>query len=171
LSKKLLIPGICLAACLTLIFLGTLFYLLTSYSISKMQSRSMVPSIRPGDRVITHLGAYSDSGPERWDIVIFRPPFDDDAMFCCRVVGLPGETILIESDRVTVDEKELEFPPHLRNLKYLPEEREKYGMGTPSAIPPDAYFVLGDNSEWARDSRFWGFLERKRIFGKVVNRR
>ena len=101
--------------------------------------------------------------PERWDLVVFRPPFDPDVQFVMRVVGLPGEKIVIKDGRVTADGDPLSPPEELAGITYTSSSpsdqpwRETY-WGTeqnPAELADDEYFVLGDYTARSRDSRLW----------------
>jgi signal peptidase I len=98
--------------------------------------------------------------PERWDIIVFRMPEDPKVIFCKRLVGLPGETVTIRDGAVWVDGKKQTPPESCRGIEYLdhvgqwPEEVWG-GEAKPAKLGPDEYFVLGDFSAYARDSRFW----------------
>ena len=139
---------------------------------------AMEPTIKAGQRVKVDLAAYKQHAPERWDIVIFKHPESpgDDSPSMMRIVGLPGETIQMQPDGIIIDGEPLEIPPKLKTLTYgsikppFPSI-SKTGQPLPAyplKIPDSSYFVLGDNSLQAYDSRFLGVLTGKAILGKVV---
>jgi len=109
----------------------------------------------PGDRIFVAKFLK----PGRWDVAAFELPSDRSITYIKRIVGLPGETIHIEKGSVFANGKQLEFPPHLTGLNYVTRigmHDVKWGTkNNPAVLGPDEYFVLGDNTEGALDSRFW----------------
>jgi signal peptidase I len=111
---------------------------------------------------------------ERGDVVVFKYPVEPDRDFIKRVIGLPGETIEVRERKVYVDGKPLD-EPYAHYL--LPasagdfhevtsfDVRERYG---PVTVPPDQFFVMGDNRDNSQDSRYWGFLPRELVKGKAL---
>src|SRR5262245_26453481 len=109
---------IIVAAALFLALAGMATYFLIYYRVVLVPTGSMANTIIPGDKVLCrmHVGEI-----KRGDIVIFKLPTDPKAMYMHRVIGLPGETILVKGHRVFVNEKEL---PEERALVRLTEEPE-----------------------------------------------
>ena len=99
--------------------------------------------------------------PRRGDVIVFKYPLDPSRDFVKRVIGLPGETVEIHRGTVKIDGKALEEP-------YL-EERDLSSLG-PVLVPPDSYFVVGDNRDGSSDSRQWGPVPLENIVGKVLVR-
>jgi signal peptidase I len=149
-------PKYVTASLLLLLFLGC------SKTIYHMPSSSMDPTIPPGSRVKVDRCAYKEAKPARFDLVAFKPPDHPRATFVFRVLGLPGETIEITEKGVLVNVEMLEIP---EGLEYLPESRGKNKM----TLDEDEYFLLGDNTKAAKDSRFFGAIPGNRIIGKVVD--
>jgi signal peptidase I len=105
---------------------------------------------------------------ERNDIVVFRAPNNDKQYYIKRVVGLPGETIEVESGEVTIYNDE---NPNGKILEqeYLPEGRKTNGSRK-VIIADDEYYVLGDNRPASSDSRSFGPLSKNDVIGKVLLR-
>ena len=98
----------------------------------------------------------------RQEIVIFKPPFAPDTPdYVKRVIGLPGDTLEIHGGAVWVNGKKLNEP----YLDGPMNPQEHFG---PLKVPPDSYFVMGDNRENSYDSRYWGFVPRHAIIGAPV---
>jgi signal peptidase I len=111
----------------------------------------------PGDRFL----AAKFLAPRRWDVVVFQYPEDPSTLYVMRLVGLPGETVHIERGAVWIDGKELEPPDSLRGIQYLSELADCpfelwATKDRPAVLGEDEYFVLGDFSPQAKDSRLWG---------------
>ena len=99
--------------------------------------------------------------PRRWDLIVFRYPEDPSTSYLKRLVGLPGEEIVIKDGQVWTNGKKLTPPDSIRGIEYLSEMPDGYGgklwgsPDMPAKLGPDEYFVLGDFSALAKDSRFW----------------
>ena len=98
--------------------------------------------------------------PQRWDVIVFRDPEDSKTNFCKRLVGLPGETVTIRDGAVWIDGKKQTPPDSCKGIEYL-DRIEGVSMALwgsearPATLGHDEYFVLGDFSTHARDSRLW----------------
>lgn len=128
-------------------------------------SGSMEHTISPGDRVIGNRLAYIVEEPERGDIVIFKYPDDEEQLFVKRVIGLPGETVIIEDAKVYIGEELLEE-------RYLKEEWTIDNGPYTFEIPEGSYLVLGDNRNNSKDARYWEntYVEEDKILGEAVFR-
>ena len=115
------------------------------------------------DRIFGIRLAYVLGDPQRLDIVIFRYPDDESQLFIKRIIGLPGETVEIIDGKVYIDGSETPLDD-----SFTPETPTgNYG---PYTVPENCYFMLGDNRNNSKDSRFWQntFVERDAILGKAV---
>ena len=164
--------------------LGIQAFLVKPYQIP---SESMEPTLDVGQRVLvnrifTRLG----DDPDRGDVIVFHPPAgadnnqcgapqkkgqacamptseEGDTNFIKRVVGLPGDTLAIKNGIPIVNGKPYEGDFDIRPC---------HGLGdcdfpTPITIPPDHYFMMGDNRGASDDSRFWGPVPRDWIIGQA----
>ena len=130
---------------------------------AKIPSPSMEDTIMTGDRIFGNRLAYVFGDPQRFDIVIFRYPDDESQLFIKRIIGLPGETVEIIDGKVYIDGSETPLDD-----SFTPETPTgNYG---PYTVPENCYFMLGDNRNNSKDSRFWQntFVERDAILGKAV---
>jgi signal peptidase I len=98
--------------------------------------------------------------PRRWDVVVFQYPEDPAILYVMRLVGLPGETIQIEDGAVLVNGKRIEPPQSVRDIEWSSElspwRTNLWGSkDRPAVLGTDEYFVLGDFSPQAKDSRLW----------------
>lgn len=129
-------------------------------------SESMVPTLQVGDRVLVNKLSYRLHDPRRGDVVVFRAPpaaaAGDVKDLVKRVVGLPGDRIEGRDGRVYVNGRRIREP-------YLPSEVRSRDFG-PVAVPPDTYYVLGDNRPFSKDSTFFGPVRRSDIVGRVFVR-
>ncbi|MBI5646487.1 MAG: signal peptidase I [Ignavibacteriae bacterium] len=127
-----------------------------------LQSSSMEPTIPNGSRFNILFSAYQSNEPRRFDIVAFQPPDSDLGVWVCRIIGLPGESMAISGHGVMINGKALVLPT---GLKYSPGATG----GKEIKLSATAYYLLGDNTEEAIDSRILGPIERSSILGKVTN--
>jgi signal peptidase I len=108
----------------------------------------------------------------RGDIVVFKYPEEPERDFIKRVIGLPGDTLELRAKNVYINGKALDEPyVHFLTAASMGSEvtsadvREHYG---PVTVPPDQYFMMGDNRDNSQDSRYWGFLPRGYVKGKAL---
>lgn len=127
---------------------------------------SMEPNFDTGDYLIVDELTYKLTDPKRGDVVVLRPPYDETKHFIKRIIGLPGETIDVQGNVVTIYNKE--HPNGFRLVEpYLEFQSDKEKRLT---LGKDEYFVMGDNRTVSYDSRSWGVLPRKDITGRAFLR-
>jgi signal peptidase I len=137
----------------------------------KIPSGSMYPTLKIGDRLFVNKFIYRFRDPQRWDIIVFKYPEDPSKDFIKRLVGLSGETVEIRNGAVFVNGVKQSPPKEIANNVYYNTDEGDYGaINQKVVVPPDHYFVLGDNSGNSRDSRMWGFVSRKKLVGKAFVR-
>ncbi|MGZ4975318.1 MAG: signal peptidase I [Limisphaerales bacterium] len=142
--------------------------LLSGCQKASLVSSSMAPTIKPGETVTIDYISYAVAPPKRWDVIAFEPPMITNQVWLMRVIGLPGETVLFTNGTFTVNGTPVTLPAHLTNVVYVAAGR--IGVASPFTVPSNRYFVVGDNSANANDSRFWGALPRTNILGRVRNK-
>jgi signal peptidase I len=120
----------------------------------------------PLDRVLptTHQGStdYLFGGPQRGDVVVFRAPTQPDKDFIKRVIGLPGDTILVKNGQVIVNGQRLDEP-----YIHFPATYTYPFDGQPRQVPDGNYFVLGDNRPNSSDSHLGWFVPVDNLVGKA----
>lgn len=137
---------------------------------------SMAPTIEPRDRIVADL----ISEPRRWDVIVFRAPHEPRSFYTSRLIELPGETVEIVGDDIKINGVVVPKPAGLEWLKHDGVMRvggaAGHGCtGAPMTLGADEFYVLGDNTKQALDSRFWptaagiqtGALPRGNIKGVV----
>ena len=149
----------------------------------KIPTGSMEPNLLVGDHLLVNKFVFAPGAAERallpirdvrrGDVVVFKYPEDPERDFIKRVIGLPGETVELKDRRIHVNGRPIDEP----YAHYLPRDassgfgsisgdvRDTYG---PVVVPPDAYFVMGDNRDNSQDSRYWGFLPRDFVKGRAL---
>jgi signal peptidase I len=147
----------------------------------RIPSSSMEPTLhcaRPAagcearfsDRVLANRFIYHFRDPQRGDVIVFETPPAAKAKcgaggtFVKRIIGLPRERVQVRIRRgaayVYIDGKRLEEP-------YIEQDRRDIGPAESFRVPPDHYFVMGDNRSQSCDSRVWGSVPRENLIGKV----
>ena len=163
----------------------------------RIPSGSMMPTLLQGDFIFVKKYAYGlrlpvletkflDTGePERGDVVVFRLPSDPTVNYIKRVVGLPGDRIEYDGHRLRINGEEVELQrdaetPDFRGMAQFTEtlgdrdhailvERRDYMMRDGAyEVPEGAYFVMGDNRDNSRDSRFIGAIPESYLVGEAV---
>jgi signal peptidase I len=131
---------------------------------------SMEPTFYTGEYLVINELSYHLGSPQRGDIVVFKYPKDNTQYFIKRIIGLPGETVTIEDNKVIIKNKD---NPNGFVLKedYLGagETTFPYGSNT-RTLGSEEYYVLGDNRLASSDSRFWGPVPKNDLVGKVFIR-
>lgn len=129
---------------------------------------SMEPTFENGEYLIVDELSYLLRSPWRGEVTVFRYPQDPAKFFIKRIIGLPGETVIIKDGSVLIQNdahpdgvllKETYLPP---SLETAPNEHTTLGAGE--------YFVLGDNRLKSFDSRQWGILNEKFLVGRTFLR-
>lgn len=145
---------------LSVSFVHSPFDTLHSYYIP---TGSMSPAIEIGDRVI----AVNDNrNVHRGDVVVFNPPkIEDGKDFLKRCIAVPGDSLLIHGDSVYINGKKLDERYAVGATNFNGFSNAKIIEGT---VPADSYVMLGDNREHSLDSRYFGYVPRDRIKGKVL---
>ena len=132
----------------------------------KIPSGSMRPTLMEGDRILVSKFLYRFREPKRGEIIVFRYPENPKRPFIKRLVALGGEQVEIKDGHVLINN----LPPSEPTLQvfYYYNQGEFGQEGDVAQVPPDAYFVLGDNSSSSHDSRFWGFVPKPLVIGKAL---
>lgn len=133
---------------------------------ASIPSASMEDTIMTGDRVIGLRFAYWFSDVKRGDIVIFKYPDDERQLFVKRVIGLPGETVEIKDGKVYIDGSA--EPLEEEYLKDTPRVDLDVSNGV-YEVPEGYYFMLGDNRNFSKDSRYWEnkYVAKDKIIGEA----
>ncbi|HUZ92643.1 MAG TPA: signal peptidase I [Candidatus Paceibacterota bacterium] len=126
---------------------------------------SMVPTFEDGNYLLIDELTFHFRAPERGEVIVFKYPKDTSTYFIKRIIGLPGERILINGGKVTVYNKA--NPQGLTlDETYLPSSFKTTGSED-ITLGPSEYFMMGDNREASFDSRSWGPMPANDIVGLV----
>ena len=151
---------------LEIVFLALVLYVVIQYAVQTVHvlGSSMYGTLHDNDLLVASKISYKLHQPQRGDIIVFKPPDEASRDFIKRIIGLPGERIKIANSVVYIN-------GHVLNEPYLPE-RWTYNNNWPQTgqdqlIPPDQYFVMGDNRNHSSDSRTFNFIDLSSILGKA----
>jgi len=148
------------------------FILLGVFAVQPVvvEGTSMLPQLNDGERLLVNKLVYykwnsvSWGHLERGDIVVFWYPSDPDKSYVKRIIGLPGETVEVRNGKVYINGRELNEPYidtiHNQNLR----------ENVIKNVDQHYYFVMGDNRDNSSDSRVWGLVPEKYIYGKAFFR-
>jgi signal peptidase I len=140
------------------------FFLITFVAQAfRVQGTSMEPQLSDGERIVVNKFVYRFRPIERGDVVVFWYPRDPSVSFIKRVVALPGDTVEIRSGRLLVNGV---VDPE----SYLPAAYRDHDNFPPTEIAKGFYFVLGDHRRSSNDSRSWGEVPERYIYGRAVFR-
>lgn len=146
------------------IFLVIYVFLFRPFQVN---GQSMYPNFQDGEYVLTNLITLRFHTPVRGDVIVFQAPPDPEKDFIKRVIGEPGDTIMIHEGDVYVNGKKLDQGKFLAsnvksyNGSFLHEDET-------ITVPQGQYFVMGDNRAFSSDSREWGFVKKDEIIGSSM---
>jgi signal peptidase I len=126
---------------------------------------SMLPTFYDSEYLIVDELSYFLRAPKRGEVVVFRYPKDPSKYFIKRIIGLPGETVIVDGNRVTIinifGEAETIQEPYVT---------ENFNSDAETTLGQNEYFVMGDNRNVSHDSRAWGALPKDLITGRAFVR-
>src|SRR6201993_3746305 len=131
------------------------------YQPVKVEGTSMAPLLSDQERIFINKFVYRFEPIQRGDVVVFWYPLDHSKSFIKRVIGLPGETVEIRQGTVYVDGKQLKE-------SYVPPQYEDLSDYGPVRVPPNMFFVMGDHRISSNDSRVFGPVPSRFIYGRAV---
>jgi signal peptidase I len=130
---------------------------------------SMDTTFENGHYIIVDQLTYRFEEPQRGDVVVFKYPQDPSKYFIKRIIGLPGEAVVISQGQVLIGESATSTEGVVLPEPYVDEDR-KTGESLKRVLEDDEYFVMGDNRAASSDSRVWGPLHERHIVGRAAIR-
>ena len=153
----------------TLVISLAIFILIYKFLFQPHQvdGRSMEPTFHNGEYILTDKVSYRFHSPKRGDVIVFHSPQDERVDFIKRIIGVPGDTVMIKNKVVYLNGQPLDEPYINDGITnhdtFLREGREV-------EVPSGNYIVMGDNRLHSSDSRHWGFVSYDEIVGRVFFR-
>jgi signal peptidase I len=133
------------------------------YQPVKVEGTSMQPELLDQERIFVNKFLYHFEEIHRGDIVVFWYPKDPSKSFIKRVVGVPGDLVAIRDGHVYINGE-------LLQERYVPRGYQDFDSYPPTRVKDGHYYVLGDHRNASNDSRSWGLVPRRFIYGKAVFR-
>jgi len=137
------------------------FIIIFLYQPVKVEGTSMMPGLEDQERIFVNKFVYRWEPIERGDIVVFRYPRDTSKSYIKRVIGVAGDRVRIENGKVFVNGEALDED-------YVPSEYADARSYGEVKVPPNSFFVLGDHRTMSNDSRDFGPVNERYIYGKAV---
>jgi signal peptidase I len=137
------------------------FIIIFLYQPVKVEGTSMMPGLEDQERIFVNKFVYRWEPIERGDIVVFRYPRDTSKSYIKRVIGVAGDRIRIENGQVYVNGEALDED-------YVPTDYADARSYGEVVVPKDSFFVLGDHRTMSNDSRDFGTVNDRYIYGKAV---
>lgn len=142
------------------------FFVAAPYVVS---GASMEPNFNDWDYLIIDRVSYDFGSPQRGDVIVFNLPQDTSRALIKRIIGLPGETVSLQGNSVSI--KNAARPQGFTLAEPYLDPSDLGGASNMTiTLAADQYFVLGDNRKVSADSRLWGTLPRGDIVGRVLVR-
>jgi signal peptidase I len=134
-----------------------------------MTSAAMADAVKEGNLVLISRLAARTMDPRRGDVILFQVTGEENQLLR-RIVGLPGESVEVRNGDIFINGVKLDEP-------WLVVDEKKVGnlesgvpvFFGPTTVPPESYFVLGDNRLASRDSRLFGPVNRELMIGKALS--
>ncbi len=135
------------------------------------QSMDGIDNFHEGQYILTDKVTYRFREPARGEVIVFKFPLNKSYDYIKRIIGLPGEEIMIKDGKVTIYNQEHPDGIILDESQYLAASVITDGKnflkeGEKKKIPENQYVVFGDNRPESSDSRSWGFLPKEDIIGR-----
>ncbi len=144
------------------------FFIAAPYVVS---GASMEPNFQDWNYLLVDRVTYDLSAPQRGDVIVLNLPEDTNRALIKRIIGLPGETVVLSGTAPTVTIINSAHPKGFTLAEPYLDPQDLGGASDMTVtLGPDQYFVLGDNRKVSADSRLWGILPRSDIVGRVLLR-
>jgi signal peptidase I len=137
------------------------FIIIFLYQPVKVEGTSMMPGLEDQERIFVNKFVYRWEPIQRGDIVVFRYPRDTSKSYIKRVIGVAGDRIRIENGQVYVNGEALDED-------YVPSDYADAHSYGEVVVPSNSFFVLGDHRTMSNDSRDFGTVNERYIYGKAV---
>lgn len=144
------------------VFLVIYIFLFRPFQVN---GESMYPNFRDKQYILTNIIALRFYDPKLGVVIVFKAPKDPEKDYIKRVIGVPGDRVLVKNGSIYLNGKKLKEAPYIKSGTvtsqgaFLRESQE-------ITVTDENYFVLGDNRPYSSDSREWGFVPKKNIIGE-----
>jgi signal peptidase I len=135
----------------------------------RVESASMEDTLQVGDFLFINKFIYQFREPAPGDIIVFEYPLNPTKDYIKRVVAVEGQTVEVIAKDVYIDGQPVVDPEEAKHgdRKLIPAELSTRDYFGPKQVPPGQLFVMGDNRDDSKDSRFWGFVDKRAVKGRA----
>jgi signal peptidase I len=134
----------------------------------QVDGSSMVPTFHNAEYILTDKLSYRFHAPNRGDVIVFHSPQDERVDFIKRIIGVPGDTVMVQGGYTYLNGTKL-LEPYINDPGKVLEAHFLH-EGVPITVPDGYYFVMGDNRLHSSDSREWGLVSTPEIVGRAFFR-
>lgn len=154
----------------TIVFIGSLFIVVYLYILqpNQVKGASMDNTFKNGDYIFTSKVTYKFRTHQRGDVIVFQSPKNPDIEYIKRIIGIPGDKVIIKDSDVYVNDQLIQEP--YIAAKTVLWEGGAVKNGIPVIVPPNELFVMGDNRPRSSDSREFGTITFDSVIGQVFYR-
>jgi signal peptidase I len=150
---------------LEVVVLALALYIIINFAVQTIHvmGPSMQNTLQNNDFLVASKVSYHLHDPQRGDIIVFKPSNDASHDYIKRIIAVPGDHLRIAHAQVFIN-------GHLLREDYLPEPwtwTDTWNQGNEDVVPPNSYFVMGDNRNHSTDSRFLGYQKKDQFLGKA----
>ena len=145
------------------IFVLVYVFLVQPYQV---KGSSMLPNFENGENLLANKIGYRFNDPRRGEVVVFKAPQNLSYDYIKRIIGLPGETVLIKNSQISINNQLLDESSYLPD-DFITRGGRFLGENQSYVLKNNEYFVLGDNRDHSSDSRDWGIVPQQDIIGKA----
>lgn len=154
----------------TVVFIGSIFIVVYLFILTPNQVKgaSMEPTFHTGEYILTSRVTYKMRSYQRGDVIVFKSPRNPDIEYIKRIIGLPGDRIMIKDselyvNNIVVKEPYISAPTNLWDQGFTKN-------GVEFTVPQDELFVMGDNRPRSSDGREFGPIPTASVIGQVFYR-
>ncbi|MEX2013153.1 MAG: signal peptidase I [Candidatus Levyibacteriota bacterium] len=142
-------------------FIVIWFFFMRPFQVNGL---SMFPTLNDKEYVLTNIIGLRFTSPKLGDVIVFKSPTNGEEIFIKRVIGTPGDRVMVKNGSVYLNGGMLDESKYLSSdVKTFAGEKLKEGIEV--EVPIDSYIVMGDNRLYSSDSRVWGFVPKDSIHG------
>jgi signal peptidase I len=166
---KLSTIGVFLLDIIQVIFFAVAIFLFVYLLIlqpHKIKGNSMDPTFKNGEFLLTDKVTYKFGDPKRGDVIVFKAPPDDKDEYIKRILGIPGDKVMVQGGKVYVNGQLVDEKVYLDPSVYT-QGGNFANDGETILVPENSYFVMGDNRGGSFDSRAFGTIGREKITGRA----
>jgi len=143
-----------------------LFVYLLIMQPHKINGESMETNFHNGEYILTEKITYDFNKPKQGDVIVFKAPPDGHDEYIKRIIGLPGDTVMVQNCKVYVNGQKLNETSYLAET-VCTNPGTFATEGLTLTVPANNYFLLGDNRPHSLDGRYFGFINKDKFTGRA----